>query len=81
MPRFVRNFWVETISDGKAKATGPRTADGGFSVNIKVRDKGSVSPNSVDIFGKCEKFGDFERLTVWTFDVNGNKVILSETVR
>ena len=44
MPRNVRNFWFEASVDGKEKdlASGPRNKDGGFSITIYQRDKGSV---------------------------------------
>lgn len=43
-PRNVRNFWIELDVDGRKEriATGPRSADGGFMLTIKMREKGTV---------------------------------------
>lgn len=44
MPRNVRNFWIELNIDGKKTqiATGPIRKDGGFSLSIKMRDRGEI---------------------------------------
>lgn len=44
MPRNVRNFWLELSVDGSQKqiATGPRAADGGFSLTVFQRAEGSI---------------------------------------
>lgn len=49
MPRNVRNFWIEVEVDGKRTriATGPRAADGGFSMTISQRRKGNVMKAAV----------------------------------
>ncbi len=53
MPRNVRNFWIEIEVDGKKEkiATGPKAADGGFTMKIFVRENGNVSDNAVLISG------------------------------
>ena len=44
-PRCVRNFWIDASIDGRAErvGTGPRTPDGGFTMDIQIRDKGNVA--------------------------------------
>lgn len=67
MPRIVRNFWIELEVDGKKTkvATGPRNRNGGFTLNIKVRENGEISTKSVKITG--------------TATGNGKLYILGET--
>lgn len=45
MPRNVRNFWLEAQVDGRAStfASGPRSRDGGFTLDLYQRDKGTVA--------------------------------------
>jgi len=40
----VRNFWVECFIDGRETPLrgGPRTKDGGMSINLFVRDRGTI---------------------------------------
>jgi hypothetical protein len=49
----VRNFWIELDVDGRASsvATGPRAKDGGFNLNIFVRDNGS-SKKAMSVCGR-----------------------------
>lgn len=44
MPRNVRNFWLELTVDGASRRieTGPRSKEGGFTLNILMRDKGGI---------------------------------------
>jgi len=43
MPRNVRNFWIEADVDGRTSiGAGPKSKDGGFSLSIFMRDKGSI---------------------------------------
>jgi hypothetical protein len=44
MPRNVRNFWIETNTDGieKTQAIGPKRKEGGFQTNIFIRNNGCV---------------------------------------
>lgn len=43
-PRNVRNFWIEGRTDsGTTFATGPRSADGGFTATIYQRHNGAVA--------------------------------------
>lgn len=43
-PRNVRNFWLDARVDGRANAveTGPRGANGGMTLAIKVRNDGNI---------------------------------------
>jgi hypothetical protein len=67
MPRNVRNFWVELDVDGRSRvATGPRSKDGGFELNIKMRDEGSVK-EAVRIVGNALEDGSLE-LHILPFD-------------
>lgn len=54
MPRNVRNFWIEAQIDGRASqiAAGPVKKDGGFDLEIMIRDKGWVS-RCLDIIGRA----------------------------
>lgn len=53
-PRFVRNFWLSLTVDGRSTTveTGPASKDGGFFLEIKVRENGGISPNSLYITGR-----------------------------
>jgi hypothetical protein len=59
MPRNVRNFWIEINVDGASKtiATGPRNANGGFSMTIYQRDKGTVS-KALRVDGRVNSRGE-----------------------
>lgn len=43
--RNVRNFWIETVVDGRktTMASGPRSRDGGFTQRVLIRNKGGVA--------------------------------------
>lgn len=64
MPRSVRNFWVDLTVDGRESSigTGPRSKDGGFYMNIYIREDGDISSNALSIVGTC--IGDKLRLFV-----------------
>lgn len=55
MPRNTRNFWITVDVDGRATPieTGPRAADGGFSVSVLLREEGSISPIAVRLTGNA----------------------------
>ena len=57
MARNVRNFWIEGQVDGYAYkfGMGPKSKDGGFHLNLFIRDEGSVRP-VLSIEG-CEEGG------------------------
>lgn len=43
MPRNTRNFWVTAQIDGRTTLEGgPKAADGGFNLLVKMRDNGSI---------------------------------------
>ena len=75
MPRNVRNFWVEMDVDGKRTqvATGPRRADGGFRLNIWMRDKGHVR-KALTIGGWTEKDDEVLKLAVYD-DLHGEECV------
>jgi hypothetical protein len=52
-PRNVRNFWIQGEVDGKKEAigTGPRRKDGGFDLDILIREKGNISNKKLNIIG------------------------------
>lgn len=53
MPRNVRNFWIELNVDGRKErvATGPRRADGGFDLTVKMRSSGDIV-TAVEVLGR-----------------------------
>ena len=54
----VRNFWVDLLVDGRCKvATGPRSADGGFSLVVLMREEGSISERRVRVNGFARSDG------------------------
>lgn len=70
MPRNVRNFWVELNVDGNSPvATGPRSKDGGFELNILMRDAGQVK-KALRIVGTALEDGTLE-LDVLPFEGAG----------
>ena len=54
MPRCVRNFWLTADIDGMRSqfASGPRGRDGGFRLEIRMRDHGEISPPLL-VWGRC----------------------------
>ena len=52
-PRNLRNFWIELEVDGRKTMieTGPRHADGGFDLIIKVREGKGVHRHSLRVTG------------------------------
>jgi hypothetical protein len=67
MPRNVRNFWLELDVDGRSKvATGPRSKDGGFELNVLMRDGGDVK-KAVRLVGNALEDGTLE-LHILPFD-------------
>jgi hypothetical protein len=74
VPRCIRNFWLEASIDGRRSrlASGPRSKDGGFCLQIQNRDHGDISPDSLRIVGRCT--GDTLKLTV----ENGDKPIFEK---
>lgn len=59
MVKNVRNFWITTSVDGRESidGTGPVRKDGGFSVNVKVRDKGGISNREYNLNGTVDDDG------------------------
>ena len=81
MPRNVRNFWISLNVDGKKHevATGPRRKDGGFDINIKLREHGHISDTELNIEGwVCGINKDQIKLEIWEENPNKeNSVIYS----
>ena len=78
MPRCVRNFWIEASIDGRRSsfASGPRGRDGGFVLEIHLRERGCVCPSPVRISGR--RFADKLFLTV---EDGARTVFVQETER
>jgi len=67
MPRNVRNFWIDLDVDGRNPiSAGPKGAGGGFELNIKMRDEGSVK-DALRVVGNITRDGTIE-LHVLPFD-------------
>jgi hypothetical protein len=73
MPRNVRNFWVTMDVDGRkeAVATGPRRADGGIDITIKMRDGGGV----VDVCEIVGRVDDKGALTLTIFPNHDHTIV------
>ena len=56
MPRNVRNFWIDLWIDGRETdiGVGPKHADGGFAMTIRIREDGEISPDLIDIVGRAD---------------------------
>lgn len=81
MPRDVRNFWLTAKIDGRAspvRVGGPTGADGQFCLTIKVRNRGKVYGETVEIRGRCSLDGT---LRVVAYDLQGDGHVLSKTHR
>ena len=50
----IRNFWVEGMADGKKTLVGfgPRRKDGGFDLEILIREKGGISDSRIEVTGR-----------------------------
>lgn len=79
MPRNVRNFWIELSVDGKQERveTGPRSKDGGFSLTILQRDRGSIVM-AMRVGGRVTSDG---RLVLEAEMPQGSGPLVYETVR
>jgi hypothetical protein len=55
MPRYVRNFWLKAQIDGQRSpfASGPRSKDGGFSLDILYRERGAPHVQPLRVSGRC----------------------------
>lgn len=63
MPRMVRNFWIQADVGHRKMESGPRGADGGFDLLIRVRERGEVSGKVIRLTGRSiggELFIDME---------------------
>lgn len=78
MPRCVRNFWLSARIDGRRSsfASGPRSKEGGFHLDIYQRDGGEVSTRPLRITGVCRD----GKLAVSVHD-GGTELARRETVR
>lgn len=80
MPRNVRNFWLDVHVDGrKSIGTGPASSEGGFELELRVRDHGAVRFVG-HLLGSKYQDG---RLVVKFIPLDPDKdtIILSETKR
>jgi len=61
----VRNFWIEGNIDGRKTemSGGPRTKDGGFSLNIYQRDAGGIV-KALRIEGGADDAGNLSLVVV-----------------
>ena len=59
MARNTRNFWIKLNVDGRDKLieAGPRRKDGGFSLEILIRENGSISSKRVRVNGHVHEDG------------------------
>lgn len=78
MPRCVRNFWLDARIDGRRSrfASGPRSRDGGFVLDIYMRDRGGVPKEPLRVHGQCRD----GRLSVVIED-GDDEVFIKETIR
>jgi hypothetical protein len=65
MPRNVRNFWIELQVDGKATkvGTGPVSKDGGFDLEILMRNRGEIE-RPIRIMGIAREDGSLELIVL-----------------
>ena len=65
MPRNVRNFWIELDVDGRKSRieTGPVRKDGGFSLTIRNREQGRISPTTLEVRGYVDGSGQILSLS------------------
>jgi hypothetical protein len=80
MPRNVRNFWLDGWVDGRTTglAAGPRSAQGGFTLRVSIRDGGAVRPDVVRVVGAVDPDG---KLYVRVYDEGGDVVHEVATAR
>ena len=80
MPRNVRNFWISTDCDARARAveTGPRRKDGGFDTTIYFREDGCVSDKRVRVWGSVMRNG---KLGIFAEGADGTRYTLAECER
>lgn len=78
MPRCVRNFWLDARIDGRRSrfASGPRSKDGGFTLDIYLRERGDIAGAPLRVQGACRD----GRLYLMVQDGNA-EVFSKETVR
>ena len=76
MPRCVRNFWLKVYIDGQRRpfASGPRSKDGGFSLDILYRERGAPHLQPLRVSGRCVG----NRLTLDVYD--GHTTVFSKEV-
>lgn len=81
MPRNVRNFWLTAEINGRKgpiRVGGPTGKDGEFRLVIKVRNRGTVYGETVEIHGRCSSDGT---LRVVAYNLQGDGHVLSKTHR
>lgn len=80
MPRNVRNFYLKGQVDGlKAPiSTGPPSKDGGFKLEIGMREGGEVSKKGLVIYGWADSESLHLLVSVGGSDVDGELVVVTE---
>lgn len=83
MPKQVRNFWLELQVDGRETkiATGPKPADGDFSIVIRIRENGEVSDKTVHIYGDVDCDDHLRLWAVSSYMPQENPLLLLSTKR
>lgn len=79
MPRNVRNFWLQLSVDGRETKveTGPQSKDGGFDLEILMRNRGEIE-RPIRVMGIAREDGSLELLVL---DRKTNKKIEIRTER
>jgi len=62
-PKYARNFWIELEVAGRKTAieASPQSGTGGFNQTIRIRERGKISPTTLNIAGFV---GDHGRLCI-----------------
>lgn len=78
----VRNFWIECGIDGRKTDLkgGPQSKDGGFAMEILMREKGTISDKKIYVEGEVLRNGRL-RLRAYSVPRSGNDHITLETER
>lgn len=82
MPRNVRNFWLNLCVSGRKSnvETGPRSASGGFDLEILMRENGSISDERIVIQGRVVPDSDGQLIEI-VGETNKGERLFSKTLR